>query len=156
MAGQEVLVYLVRVKAGKIQVEIKRLEIFEFQRDLFSVKIRPGGRAIHEEAKCFNFLCAPLVAEDYGDFLDAGFLCCLEAEVPVDDLARAERENRYFETIFVDGCHHLFDRMIILAEIAAVRREPAKWPKLCLHCKLLSLSQASKDTRERDLQRETA
>src|SRR5271154_6311652 len=146
LAGQiaeEIFVDFVRFKAGETKVEIEGLEILEFQPDQLSVEIRPGGRAIHEETKCFDLRLAPFVTEDYRNLLDSGFLRSLEAEVPVDNLAIAERENGNFKTKRVDGRRHFVDRMIILAGIAAVRPQPFQRPMLDFHLRTLDYTSAS-------------
>jgi hypothetical protein len=78
-------------------------------------------RTVHGECQEYRDRPAP-------NLLDPGFVRRLEAEVSADNLAIAERENWNFKTKRVDGCYDLFDRTIILAEIAAVRRQPRKGP----------------------------
>ena len=126
----EQVVDLLGVEAGEAEVEVRRVEFLQFEREQFLVPVGPGDRAVHHQPEGLHLRRRPLVAEDHRHFGDAQLARGLQAEVAVDDLAVAAREHRDLESELADAAAHAIHRGVVLSGIARVKNKLVDRPLL--------------------------
>jgi hypothetical protein len=84
--------------------------------------LRPGGRAIHHQAKSLDLRVVPVVAENYRHLDIAFFGESFDAEVAVD-YSVSPNEDWDSTSVFPDGGPHSAYRSAIFAKRAIVANE---------------------------------
>jgi hypothetical protein len=68
---QQEVVELFGIEPGQAKIEVRLLEVCQFNRQQFLVPIGPGSRAVHQEAEGLDLRWRPLVAQDDRNLGDA-------------------------------------------------------------------------------------
>jgi len=125
-----------RVEARQAQVEIRGVQLLQFEGEERFIPVRPRDRPIYHQPEGLHLGVRPLIAENHWNLagIAAGpglqFARGLQAEVSIHDSPVAAGEHGDLEAELADAAAHAIDGGIVFPRVARVKDEPIDRPEL--------------------------
>jgi hypothetical protein len=120
---REQVVELLGAEPGQVEIEIRGIELLEFERQQLLVPVRPGNGPIHHQAESLDLRRRPLIAQDDGHLVDAELAGGFQTKVAIHDFAIAAGQNWDLKAELANAAAHPIDGGVVLTRVANVEDE---------------------------------